>query len=308
MMLARLMRWLLGAALALALGLLGAGVVQGETLWGVLGCAAILTIHAWSIAIECLWAARARGPADPGPAPTARDWLAAWWGEARTAPRVFFWQQPFRLGQERDHLPADAAGRRGVVLVHGFFCNRGFWNRWMRRLRAQGTPFVAVTMEPPFAGIEAYVPTLHAAVRRLREATGLAPVIVAHSMGGLASRAWAAATRAEPGRDVARLITLGTPHQGTAVAALAFSRNGSQMRHGSAWLQRLAANERDAPLAAASTAFYSPCDNIVFPPSLAQWPGAEMRRLDAPAHVQMADRDEPWAELQRWLNEPAPRP
>jgi pimeloyl-ACP methyl ester carboxylesterase len=303
-MLARLMRWLLGAALALAFGLLGAGVVQGETFWGAVACVAVLTVHAWTIAIECLWAARARGAGEPVPAPTVRQWLAAWWGEVRTAPRIFFWQQPFRSDAVPDHLPPGAMGRRGVVLVHGFFCNRGFWNRWMQRLRAQGTPFVAVTMEPPFAGIEACVQTIEAAVRRVHEATGRAPVVVAHSMGGLASRAWAAATQARPGVDLERLITIGTPHQGTAVAALAFSRNGSQMRQGSAWLSELARRPGDARLAAACTAYFSACDNIVFPPSLGQWPGADMRHLVAPAHVQMADRPEPWDELQRWLARP----
>jgi pimeloyl-ACP methyl ester carboxylesterase len=300
-MLARLMRWLLASALLLALALLAAGVARGDTLWGLLAFGAVVTVHAWTIGIECVWAALARDRAEPGPRPGWRQWLAAWWGEAVVAPQVFFWRQPFGHAREPDHLPADAAGRRGVLLVHGFFCNRGFWNRWMARLRAQGAPFVAVTLEPPFAGIEAYTATIDAAAKRLEAATGLPPVIVAHSMGGLASRVWAARTGARPGEDVHRLITLGTPHQGTAVAVLAFSRNGRQMRRGSAWLRELAADRSAPALAAATTAFFSTCDNIVFPPALAQWPGAAMRALDAPAHVAMADRPEPWDELQRWL-------
>jgi triacylglycerol lipase len=300
-MLALLMRTVLAGALLLAAGLLLVGVANGHTGWGIAGFVAVVSVHAWTIAIECLWAVQARCAEDPGPRPTARQWLAAWWGEAKTAPRIFFWQQPFGHAAEPDHLPADAQGRRGVLLVHGFFCNRGFWNRWMARLRAQGVPFVAVTLEPPFAGIDAYVATIAAAVQRLHAATGMPPVIVAHSMGGLASRAWAAAVAAEPGRDLHRLITLGTPHQGTAVAALAYSRNGSQMRQGSAWLQALAACERGSTLPAATTAFFGACDNIVFPTPLAQWPGAEMRHLDGQAHVQMADHAKPWAELQRWL-------
>jgi triacylglycerol lipase len=276
-MLACLMRWLLASALLLALGLLATGVARGETLWGLLGFLAVVAVHGWTIGLECVW------------------------GEAVVAPQVFFWRQPFGHNHEPDHLPGDAMGRRGVLLVHGFFCNRGFWNGWMARLRAQGTPFVAVTLEPPFAGIDAYVATIDAAAKRLRATTGLPPVIVAHSMGGLASRVWAARTQARPGEDVHRLISLGTPHQGTAVAVLAFSRNGRQMRRGSAWLRELASDPSAPALAAATTAFYSPCDNIVFPPTLAQWPGAEMRALQAPAHVAMADRNEPWEELQHWL-------
>ena len=34
-------------------------------------------------------------------------------------PQVFCWRQPFFSQRWPDHLPADAQGRRGVLLVHG---------------------------------------------------------------------------------------------------------------------------------------------------------------------------------------------
>jgi triacylglycerol lipase len=49
------------------------------------------------------------------------------------------------------------------------------------------------------------------------------------------------------------------------------------------------------------TCFYSHCDNIVFPPATATLPGADNRHIAGVPHVHMADRPEPWAELQRWL-------
>ena len=64
---------------------------------------------------------------------------------------LFGWRQPFRHAACPDWLPAPPAGGapgRGVVLVHGFMCNRGIWNPWMRRLRARGHAHVAVTLEP----------------------------------------------------------------------------------------------------------------------------------------------------------------
>jgi pimeloyl-ACP methyl ester carboxylesterase len=79
---------------------------------------------------------------------------------------------------------------RGVVLVHGFLCNRAFWTPWLAPLRARGHAFVAVTLEPAFGSIDDYAPAIEAAVRRVTEATGQAPLIVGHSMGGLAIRAW----------------------------------------------------------------------------------------------------------------------
>jgi len=308
-MLARLMRAVLASAVLLALGLLAWGVAAGESGWGLFGAVVVLSVHAWSQAIEFSWAAWARKPDDPGPRPRVGQWLRAWLGEVVAAPRVFFWQQPFRHAAQPDNLPAHPTGRRGVVLVHGFFCNRGFWNRWMARLRADGVHFVAVTLEPPFGGIPRYVETLDAAMRRVQQATGMPSVVVAHSMGGLVVRAWAASAGSGAVTGIIhRLITIGTPHQGTAVAALAFSANGRQMRRGSAWLQALVQTESDSHLPAATTAFFSSCDNIVFPPSLAQWPGAQMRHLDGQAHVEMADHGEPWAELQRWLAERPPDP
>ena len=71
-------------------------------------------------------------------------------GESLTAHEVFGWRQPFRARRARHAARCAQRGRRGVVLVHGFVCNRGFWNPWMPRLRAAGVPFVAVNLEPVF--------------------------------------------------------------------------------------------------------------------------------------------------------------
>jgi triacylglycerol lipase len=149
-----------------------------------------------------------------------------------------------------------------------------------------------------FGSIDDYVGILEQAVRRLEQATGLAPVIVAHSMGGLAVRRW----WAEHG-DEARVhhaLTIGTPHRGTWLARFAVTRNARQMQQISRWLQTLAAREPSVR-ASRFTCFYSHCDNIVFPPATATLPGADNRHIAGVPHVHMADRPEPWAELQRWL-------
>ena len=95
---------------------------------------------------------------EPTPRPTVRQLFGAWWGEVTTAPRVFCWRQPFFAGAEPDLL-SNASGRRGIVFVHGFFCNRALWNPWMSRLRAEGVPFIAVSLEPVFGSISDYVAT-----------------------------------------------------------------------------------------------------------------------------------------------------
>ena len=284
----------------------------GHPGWALAGALLVVGGYAIVLALEFALLRLAHGN-DPTPRATPAQLLRAWWGEVRAAPTVFCWRQPFFSQRWPDLLPASAQGQRGVLLVHGFVCNRGLWNPWLQRLHAARVPVIAVNLEPVFGSIDEYIPAIDAAVLRLQQCTGLAPVIVAHSMGGLAVRRWWAEQLDEPhdkprdGRDgphgasrVHHLITLGTPHHGTWLARFAMTRNSRQMRQVSIWLQTLAGREI-AGRAARWTCFYSHCDNIVFPAATATLPGADNRHLAGVAHVHMADRPEPWAELRRWL-------
>lgn len=240
------------------------------------------------------WACRRVGAPVPGVAMLGR----AWWAEGRWSARVFGWWQPWREQAVPDWLPDGApvvsgqgAGHalpRAVVLVHGFACNRAFWMPWFATLRAHGHGFVAPTLEPAFGSIDAYVDTIDAAVRRARQATGRAPLIVAHSMGGLALRAWLRAVHARGAdADVYAVVTIGTPHHGTWAARWAWVANGRQMEPGSAWLRALAQQEP----AARHTRFicwYSDCDNAVYPPAAATLEGADNRLLAGLAHIELA--------------------
>jgi triacylglycerol esterase/lipase EstA (alpha/beta hydrolase family) len=296
-MLARLQQAITLGTLLLAAGWAWASWQHGHPLWALAGVLLFAGGYALALGMEFSLLRLAHGD-DPTPRASAGQLFAAWWAEVRAAPQVFCWRQPFFSRRWPDHLPAAAQGRRGVLLVHGFFCNRGVWNPWLRRLHEQGVPFVAVNLEPVFGSIDDYVGIVEQAVRRLEAATGKAPVIVAHSMGGLAVRRW----WAEQGDEarVHRVLTLGTPHHGTWLARFARARNGRQMQQVSYWLQALAARE-PADRASHFTCFYSHCDNIVFPPATAALAGADNRHLAGVPHVQMADRPEPWAELERWL-------
>jgi pimeloyl-ACP methyl ester carboxylesterase len=296
MRLARVQQVLTLGALMLALIWLLGWWQRGEPVWAVAGAAAVLFGHAAVLGLEFVLMARINRD-DAAPRAGLGQLLRAWWGESVSAPRVFCWRQPFRSRALADHLPATAEPGRGVVFVHGFVCNRGLWNPWLRQLRAQGRPFVAVDLEPVFGSIDDYAPIIEAAVAKLESATGLAPVIVAHSMGGLAVRRWLSTTRVERAHHV---ITLGTPHHGTWLARLALTINSRQMQRASRWIEQLATSE-PADLAQRFTCFYSHCDNIVFPASTATLPGADNRHLSATAHVHMTDHPAPRAELMRRL-------
>jgi pimeloyl-ACP methyl ester carboxylesterase len=218
------------------------------------------------------------------------EWVGAWWQEVKVAPQVFAWRQPFRWRQWPDSTMPLSASPPAVVLVHGFFCNRGFWLPWMKRLHALGVPFVSVNLEPIFGSIDDYASIVDDAVTRATRLTGHAPTLICHSMGGLAARAWLVATPGAASR-VQKIITIGTPHRGTWLARFSHLANGRQMRHDCDWQQSLVAREQALhPLRNADrfVCWYSNTDNIVFPASTATLPGADNRLVTGAAHVALA--------------------
>ena len=224
---------------------------------------------------------------DPAPHATLREMLDAWLSEVLVAPLVFCWRQPFRADAVPDRLSSNAPnqGGRGVVFIHGFFCNRGFWTPWLERLQVQGNAFVAINLEPVFGSIDDYAPQVDLAVKKITEATGFAPLIVCHSMGGLAARAWLKIYGAEA--RVHHIVTIGTPHSGTWLARFSSGKNGLQMRLRSDWQAQLNEGMPEGRHAL-FTCWYSNADNIVFPVSNATLPGADNRLVHGAAHVQMA--------------------
>ena len=292
-MLARLQQCLTLGALLLAGLWAWVCMRNGHATWGLVGAALIVGGYALVLALEFALLHFAHGD-DPAPRATKRQLLKAWWGEVLSAPHVFCWLQPFRSARWPDHLPSGAQGRRGVLLVHGFVCNRGVWNAWLQRLTEAGVPFVAVNLEPVFGSIDHYADIIDSAAKQLERCTAVPPIAVAHSMGGLALRRW----WADAGNDTRlhHAITIATPHQGTWLARFAMSNNSRQMRQRSEWL--LALGGREAPTRATRlTCFYGHCDNIVFPPSTATVAGADNRHLPGTAHVHMVSHAAPWAEL-----------
>ncbi|MES2398500.1 MAG: alpha/beta fold hydrolase [Pseudomonadota bacterium] len=284
-MLANLQRVITLSLLALALGWLFYWR-NTSPLLAVVGFLVIVLGYTAFLALEFLLL-RFINKKDPAPQPTWAELASAWLGETLTAPRVFCWRLPFRTFAVPDKLVASSAmrGQPGVVFIHGFFCNRGLWTPWLERLQEQGRVFAAVSLEPIFGSIDDYAPQIDAAVRQVTGATGVPPLLVCHSMGGLAARAWLKAHGSEA--RVRHVVTIGTPHRGTWLARFGHGHNGLQMRLTSDWLGQLDEGmhpERHARF----TCWYSNTDNIVFPTSTATLPGADNRLVRGAAHVQMA--------------------
>ena len=289
-------------ALTLLAGLLASVAVGWVTdrPWVPLAYGALaLSGYAGALAAEFTWSFRSYEADDPR-RPSVSQLARAWAAESATAPQVFLWRQPFRSCRYPDYLPDAGRGLRGVVLVHGFFCNRGLWNPWLLRLRAEGVPFIAVNLEPVLGAIDGYGLTIEAAARRLEQLTGLAPMIVGHSMGGLAARAWLAETSDARWH---RLVTIASPHAGTRLGVHGRGVNIEQMRFGSEWLSGLTSRE-PAQRRARFTCFWSHCDNIVFPAHSATLADADNRHLDETPHVKMVYHPAVLAEVLRSVGHP----
>ncbi len=176
-----------------------------------------------------------------------------------------------------------------VLLLHGFGANSGFWRPLSARLRASGISHASIDLEPVLGSIDDYADLIDAQARLLCDATGATQlIVVGHSMGGLAARAWMRRHGSVGATRVARVITLGTPHFGSWLASYGAGRNARQMvppgNDADAWLNRLAASETPA-LRQRILSIWSRHDNIVSPQQSAVLPGAAHVALDLVGHV-----------------------
>ncbi len=277
-MLARLLRTIL-------LAQAGSGAVLGVWLYAsghtglwAIPLLALLTPLGILVLQASLHAYRARSNA-----PMRQQWQA-WSGEIGAAVRLFVLRQPWSW-QAPAFLPHRAAVPGiPVLLVHGFISNHRIWDRMLPQLRAHGHSVLAIDLEPLFCSIDDYAEAIEQAVQELRQRSGAAQVaLLGHSMGGLAIRAW---RRRYGSQQVARIITLGTPHQGTQARVAMPCTNGLQMAWHSAWLQDLNASETPDSLALLRSAI-SAQDPIVFPQRAQGLPGVPLQMFEGIGHVQL---------------------
>ena len=245
-------------------------------------CAFALALRALAITITFIIAARHAGSVPPEHRLGLAGRLKLYLSEFGAYLLIYNLYQPFEgllMGAEKSQpLPP---GRLPVLLLHGYVCNRGFLLPLRRYLRAHGVSAYSHNLEPVYTSIDNYADGLARRIEEILTATGAEKlVILAHSMGGLVARAY---LRKHGARHVAKLITLGTPHQGTVLAPLAAGENGRQIVPGNAWLRRL--NEDTLTLPVVAVLSYQ--DNIVLPQESAVLAGAKIVRLSGMGHVSM---------------------
>ncbi|MER6102480.1 alpha/beta fold hydrolase [Streptomyces sp. NPDC001832] len=170
-------------------------------------------------------------------------------------------------------LPTEGSERPPVVLLHGFIDNRSVFVVLRRSLARHGRRHLeSLNYSPLTCDIRTAAELLGRHVEEICARTGHHQVdVVGHSLGGLIARYYV--QRLGGDRRVRTLVTLGTPHGGTAVAPLASAHPiVRQMRTGSAPIEEL---RRPAPgCRTRFVSFWSELDRVIVP--------AEAARIDHP--------------------------
>ncbi|GMU71279.1 MAG: alpha/beta fold hydrolase [Burkholderiales bacterium] len=186
------------------------------------------------------WVRRSPRPGDRrvGMRASLRLFAREFWALAGATPRLMAYR---RIGRDPPRAPA----RDPVLLLHGVLCNAGVWRSMKRRLSAQGIgPLYALSYGPPLASIDLFAEQVASKIDAILAATGAAQVsVVAHSMGGLVARAY---LRRYGGAKLRKVITIGTPHAGSAHAWMFPGVSLAQLRPGNAWLAALPIPSRDS--------------------------------------------------------------
>lgn len=256
----------------LAIGRLGLHADWPFAIAGAIGC--LLGLRAGINTTTWVFAIILGSPAKPMSSKAMLRMIAV---EYLAFLRLFILTLPF----ERLWMPADRLRpcARPIVLVHGYGCSRGAWSSLRRRLEAAGHVVATVSLTPPVANLGKLEPQLKQRIEEVCAATGARRVtLVAHSMGGLVCRCYLAR---HGGSRVGKLITLSTPHQGTALARFGMGHNAREMEPGSLWLTDMAGEKPGVPC----VSLRNPYDNFVMPQDLQKLPGARDVELPPSGHI-----------------------
>ncbi len=200
-----------------------------------------------------------RAHALAGPARPLATAVLPWLAEGLTLLLVVItWPLGFIPGRR----PTLANRCRPVVLVHGWSLNRASFAVLAARLRRDGYTVYTINYRTRGVDMDSRATEVADKLRTILDATGQDNLdVVAHSAGGVTMRA---VLLYHGGADyLGNVVTLGSPHKGTALAYLSRSPDLMQIRPGSPYLERLCREDEGAEgvsFTAISTAF----DAIVF--------------------------------------------
>jgi len=205
------------------------------------------------------------------------------------------------LGRDGLRQPRGPVTGPPVLCVHGFHLSgTSLWG--MRRtLERRGRPTRAVWLGLPYQHQEVYARPLRRVLEELRAQRPDEPIdVVAHSMGGLILR-WVLARNPELAAGVRRIVTLGTPHRGTAL--LRWLRSGPvyrMMSRKSGFIRDLPTFEESAPHAEVLTVG-TVHDLVVYPLETALLPEAEQVTYQRIGHLGLLTEPSVRERVADWL-------
>lgn len=182
--------------------------------------------------------------------------------------------------------------RAPVILVPGWFDTGRDLAALRIRLLGAGlddTQVRTLTFVDPTGSNVDHAAELDSLVSEVIAESGASRVdIVAHSMGGLATR-WYLATR--PEAPVRRVAFLGTPHRGTLSAHLAWGDGRDEMLPDSRFLAELN-SEEPLPAGVEAITVRTPIDTHVVPGESATLPGVEDHVVCCPTHPGLLENED----------------
>ncbi len=256
-------------------------------MWAVYIAVALLAVPAsivvWIVVGHLLFAGYHRGRR-LALRPLAPAGVARYYWRLLVATLTVNWWVVRAAGRDRLRQPSGQPSGPPVLCVHGFFRNGSCMWGMRRALESRGRPTRAVSMGGPFQPIERYGPPLASALRELAATVpGRRIDVVAHSMGGVVLRL-VLSQHPDLASAVGRIVTLGSPHRGTALAqGLALAPEHVQLKPGSAFLDRLPDFEVSAPGAEVTTVA-AERDFVVYPRNNCHLPAARAIDLSRSNH------------------------
>lgn len=210
--------------------------------------------------------------------------LVVWfWRESSAISSILFDRFRASLGAGSSLLRTN--GERPVILVHGFTQTGSNWLRLRKQLEARGRWTLAPSLGRPFAeGLRRYETPVEAALEIAAEGSDDPISIVAHSMGGIVVRQ-VLHRRPDLAARVDLVVTLGSPHAGTAAArgmkhvpeARVLHRRSEALASLPS-LKELVPGGRVVTLAAR-------LDHLVYPTETAHYGSPDATTLERPGHV-----------------------
>ncbi len=212
------------------------------------------------------------------------------WGGARTATS----------------MPPPPATGVPVLLVPGWLETGRELTELRTRFLASGwagTHVEAVTFRQPTGSNRDHAVELDSAVTALLERNGVERVdIVAHSMGGLATRWYLLGREDAP---VRRVVFIASPHRGTLSAHFAWGGGREEMMPDSPFLDTLN-TVAPVPVGVEAITIRTSVDTHVVPAESATLPGVTDHRLCCPTHAGLVRDQEVFDIVRRFLEDSRP--